>query len=66
MANLREYALMHQPKHQPKSRPRYVDFFHTAAEALEEYEALRKDYFPERVWVVHSPTGQIIADSQRR
>lgn len=62
MAGLRHFVLRHKPSHSPRFRD--VEFFHTEAEALEEYEKLRKDYLRERVWVVDLMNDRIIADNR--
>ena len=55
-------------RHQPSYSRRFrdVEFFHTAREALDEYEKLRKVYLRERVWVVDLMNDRIIADSRVR
>ncbi len=43
-----------------------VDYFETAADALAEFEELRRAHPGERVWVVELDSDQVIADSRRR
>lgn len=64
MANLRHFVVRHQPSYSRRFRD--VEFFHTAAEAIDEYEKLRKVYLRERVWVVDLMNDRIIADSRAR